>query len=160
MLLSLFFLEDTSDNLPDGQGCVGVSMAINEKHLAKKLQDVAPQFLWKHTPDRYSGGVPDRHVLLRGTPKTAVVELKHYAHPVPPRNCKVKLQKRQALWLEEWRREGGNAFLLVGFESNKHVAIFSEKFKRIFSSGMTREEILKVLVPIEDVAAKLQELMQ
>lgn len=126
---------------------------MTEKHVAKKLEEANPQFRWKNTPDRYGTGIPDRALLeLSGGNRFAWVELK-YITALPKLRAKVKLLPKQALWLQNWKLDGGNAFVIVGVGSDK-VVVFSKNFIALRKSPVPRHRW--ELINYEDVAAKLQ----
>ena len=130
---------------------------MSEADVASRLREKNPEFLWKPVSDKFGAGTPDRCVLWRGVGKVAWGELKHL-ESIPKRKCKVKLKPKQAAWLEEWKKEGGFSFLVVGFKKERKVAIFFSDFRRICFEGLKVEEI--ELINYEDVTNKLKSLMR
>lgn len=66
-------------------------------------------------------GVPDTHLLLKGTNKTCWVELKVEKE----RPYKIDLRKTQVPWLRKYWRNGGKCFIALNVEDENVVYIWS-----------------------------------
>jgi hypothetical protein len=118
-------------------GVVGGVMPKNEKDASALLARKNPQFMLKQMPDKFGTGIPDRLGKKRGSCWTFVAELK-FLKKLPAKSCKVGLKKKQAQWLQNWRNDGGNAFLIVCLPDC--VAVFCDRFLEIFTAGVRRDE--------------------
>lgn len=123
-----------------------------EKDVAAKLKAKNTDILWKATSDKYGVGTPDRAAILRGTGEVFWVELK-FLRALPKKRCKVGLKPKQAAWLQEWKENGGDAFLIVGVGSDK-VSVFEDGFKSIAFDGVSREDFN--LINYEQVTSVLR----
>lgn len=127
---------------------------MNEVWVAAKLKEKNRQFLVKPISDKYGVGTPDRILLLRGKGDVVWAELK-FLRSLPKNHSKVGLHKKQAGFLSEWSREGGNSCLIVGIGDEDKAAIFYNDFSRISIEGVKRDEFL--LVSWECVGEQLKQ---
>lgn len=119
---------------------------MSEAKMWNKLQKNSKSGLicWKVLSDKYGVGIPDRTFILSRSDKfTGFVELKWIKEwPVTgSAGTSIGLRREQALWLEDWCKHGGNAFVLLGI-GKENLVFFKKDFMGLSKNGITRDTIM------------------